>query len=191
MASCSFSLHTRSISLLDSLSHPLLFGPSTQHLLSQPPSLSANHSIFLASHYWPPPLLASTLSASTHWASHSLSLPLSEPPIVQPPFSQPSTDWASLSWPHTLSLHSLETYNMSVSNFSIEENNLLQTPVETKTGLLVMRGCDSNPTIFRCESLIRGNILWMGFEAKHWGKRLENSEKKPLIKQLNFSTQRN
>lgn len=74
------------------------------------------------------------------------------------------------------------------SYFSMEKDNMVQTPD------FVMCGGSANLTTIRLESLIRRNILWLGFEAKHQGKRLKNSggKKTPsLIKQLKFARQRN
>lgn len=112
-------------------------------------------------------------------------------PILASFLSAPVTglqiSYPPLSWPPTLSLHSLERCHMPVSDFSMEKYNTVQTPD------FVTCGGSANLTTVRLESLIRRNILWLGFEAKHQGKRLENSggEKNSLIKQLKFATQRN
>lgn len=64
---------------------------------------------------------------------------------------------------------------MFQSYFSIEKDNKVQTPD------FVTCGGSANLTTVRLESLIRRNILWLGFEAKHRGKRLENSGKKKFL----------
>lgn len=64
---------------------------------------------------------------------------------------------------------------MPVPHFSMEKDNTAQTPD------FVTCGGSANLATVRLESLIRRNILWLGFEAKHQGKRLENSGKKKFL----------
>lgn len=108
--------------------------------------------------------------------------------LLSAPITGLQVSYPPLSWPPTLSFHSLERCHMPVSYFSMEKDNAVQTPD------FATCGGSANLTTVRLESLIRRNILWLGFEAKHQGMRLENSGKKEensLIKQLKFATQRN
>lgn len=120
-ASCSLSLP---------LTGPLLFWPP----LCQPPTLSASHSAStLGAHSGPPtlwasysfglPLLASTPSASTLWASslsasqsclHFLGLYSFGLPLLTSTLSASTFLGVPLSWPPTLGLYSLGFYSLSL-----------------------------------------------------------------------------